>query len=652
MIQYSYISGGNTGETPQGIARKRDIADQIMGRYPGRITNIGEGIGDALGHLGDTFRSRNLNQQADAGEKAGQASANEALRNYFGGMITGAIPPGTPPPPQASAPRQPNPLQPQTSNQAMGGPAIPQNVAAAEGDLSSGGMFAKRGSGATAAEAANVSQATASRSPIDLASSLIGKGEKPDNATLREYLNNGGVNIDPATTAWCAAYVNATLAQSGIEGTGSGMARSFLNWGEKVDTPERGDVVVLPRGNPNGPYGHVGFFDGANEDGTIRVLAGNQGNAVSIANYRPNQVLGYRRAPAAGSQAPVQVASLGGGIPSGGATAPAPAPQQMAQAQSAPAPQQDMMSSPPSMGHLMQLINNPWVPEGMKRYALEQFQEQQRKASSEYRLEQERAQADLEYRRAQTDALRNPAPEVNKVEADVAARSRVAESMGMAPGSPAYESYVLTGKMPREDQQPLTATDKKAILEADEAIAANRASITNLNTAMEASPQANSGLGASWRAWAGNALPDALVPDFISSPESSAATARLENITTGNALESLKAVFGGAPTEGERKILLEIQGSASQPDHIRQDIFRRAQAAAERRLKFNEDRAAQMRAGTYYQTQPAQPSTATGTAPATGAEQGPRRISSPEEFNTLPSGAQFVAPDGSIRRKP
>lgn len=31
---------------------------------------------------------------------------------------------------------------------------------------------------------------------------------------------------------------------------------------------------------------------------------------------------------------------------------------------------------------------------------------------------------------------------------------------------------------------------------------------------------------------------------------------------------------------------------------------------------------------------------------------GPRRISSQEEFNSLPSGTEFVAPDGTVRRKP
>ena len=39
-------------------------------------------------------------------------------------------------------------------------------------------------------------------------------------------------------------------------------------------------------------------------------------------------------------------------------------------------------------------------------------------------------------------------------------------------------------------------------------------------------------------------------------------TVELHNIVATNAVEQLKAVFGGNPTEGERKILIDLQGSA------------------------------------------------------------------------------------------
>ncbi len=131
---------------------------------------------------------------------------------------------------------------------------------------------------------------------FSLAARQIGLNEREQGAAIKDYLTTGGQNLDPQTAAWCAAFVNSTLEQSGYKGTGSNLARSFLDWGQAVDDPEQGDLAVFWRDNPEGPYGHVGFFDGYNADGTIRVLGGNQGDAVSVANYDPSRLLGFRRA--------------------------------------------------------------------------------------------------------------------------------------------------------------------------------------------------------------------------------------------------------------------------------------------------------------------------------------------------------------------
>ncbi len=166
--------------------------------------------------------------------------------------------------------------------------------------------------------------------PFQLAASQLGLNENDQRAAIQDYLTTGGVNLDPATTAWCAAFVGATLKQSGMEGTGSNMARSYLNWGQEVKDPQRGDVAVFSRGDPNGPYGHVGFFDGYNEDGTIRVLGGNQGDSVSYANYGADSLLGFRRANGSPAGQPTNALAM---------QPPQPGqPQQMAQNALAPEP--------------------------------------------------------------------------------------------------------------------------------------------------------------------------------------------------------------------------------------------------------------------------------------------------------------------------
>lgn len=76
------------------------------------------------------------------------------------------------------------------------------------------------------------------------------------------------------------------------------MARSFLEWGESVDSPRQGDVVVFPRGN-TGWQGHVGFYIDSvaiNDIVYYRILGGNQGNSVSIDLYSAHTALGIRRA--------------------------------------------------------------------------------------------------------------------------------------------------------------------------------------------------------------------------------------------------------------------------------------------------------------------------------------------------------------------
>ena len=56
------------------------------------------------------------------------------------------------------------------------------------------------------------------------------------------------------------------------------------------------DVVVLWRGARDSPSGHVGLFAGMDHDsGTVRLLGGNQGDAVSIATFPADRVLGVRR---------------------------------------------------------------------------------------------------------------------------------------------------------------------------------------------------------------------------------------------------------------------------------------------------------------------------------------------------------------------
>ena len=74
---------------------------------------------------------------------------------------------------------------------------------------------------------------------IAIGKEYAGMKERPNREELKNL-----VGVDPATVAWCAAFMNAVLDKSGSKGTGSLSARSFLDWGTATDNPGYGDVAV------------------------------------------------------------------------------------------------------------------------------------------------------------------------------------------------------------------------------------------------------------------------------------------------------------------------------------------------------------------------------------------------------------------------
>jgi hypothetical protein len=72
---------------------------------------------------------------------------------------------------------------------------------------------------------------------------------------------------------------------------------------------------------------------------------------------------------------------------------------------------------------------------------------------------------------------------------------------------------------------------------------------------------------------------------------------QLENTVKETVLPQLKAIFGGNPTEGERKVLLEVSGSLKLKPEQREEVFKRAIAAADRRVEFNRRRLSEIGGG-------------------------------------------------------
>ena len=121
---------------------------------------------------------------------------------------------------------------------------------------------------------------------------IVGKNHNPE--VLKYFTETGHKWVKDDETAWCSAFANWVCKKAGLEYSGALNARSWLNIGCEVDTPEVGDVVVFWRGNPDGWQGHVAFFIRETKN-WIYVLGGNQNNQVKISAYHKNRLLGYRR---------------------------------------------------------------------------------------------------------------------------------------------------------------------------------------------------------------------------------------------------------------------------------------------------------------------------------------------------------------------
>lgn len=116
-----------------------------------------------------------------------------------------------------------------------------------------------------------------------------------DNPRILAYHQATSLRATDDETPWCASFVNWCLQVSGARGTNSAAARSFLTWGKSVQLNEAqlGDVLVFSRGSKSW-QGHVAFYAGR-AGSAIKVLGGNQGNAVSIVHYDSSRLLSVRR---------------------------------------------------------------------------------------------------------------------------------------------------------------------------------------------------------------------------------------------------------------------------------------------------------------------------------------------------------------------
>lgn len=190
-----------------------------------------------------------------------------------------------------------------------------------------------------------------------------------------------------------------------------------------------------------------------------------------------------------------------------------------------------------------------------------------------------------------------------------AQRAQLAQALGIDPQSDAGKRYILTGQMPNG----LTPSDREAVRDSDQKVLATGQGLDMLKQARVLSDRANQGPGMNAIAQVASLWGDKTAIDTID----------FDNLLQSQVLPQLKVIFGGAPTEGERAILLELQGSSRLGREARNRILDRAITMADARLKFYNNQASEIRGGTYYNpgkgpvpSEQIAPSTQTQKAPA------------------------------------
>lgn len=134
---------------------------------------------------------------------------------------------------------------------------------------------------------------------MNTADAYVGLNENEDRTSLRLFMS-----LDPVNYEWCAAFVNSVLSLANVPGSEAFhnnplLARSFLKWGEEVDAPKKGDIVVFSRGN-EAWQGHVGFYAASYIKDGIEyyvILGGNQDDEVNYSSFKSKTAISIRRWP-------------------------------------------------------------------------------------------------------------------------------------------------------------------------------------------------------------------------------------------------------------------------------------------------------------------------------------------------------------------
>ena len=163
-------------------------------------------------------------------------------------------------------------------------------------------------------------------------------------------------------------------------------------------------------------------------------------------------------------------------------------------------------------------------------------------------------------------------------------RRQAAAQMGLNPQDPATHQYVLTGTYPKVEK------NYPAIAKADDAVLDNQKSLDTSRNALAFNRKSIEGPFVGTRAMIGGWMGD----------DASIATQEYETAAKMLSQEIAKGNSMGRVNAGEQAMMAKLVGSVNQPKAVREQVIQEAQKHILERKALNEQRADELRNGTYY----------------------------------------------------
>ena len=149
----------------------------------------------------------------------------------------------------------------------------------------------------------------------------------------------------------------------------------------------------------------------------------------------------------------------------------------------------------------------------------------------------------------------------------------------------------------KKQQSNLSPPELKLKVEAEDLIASSKQSLADLKKAYALNPNSLAGgwldKGQQWLAEAANSKDPVIVNTRV-----------INNLLSAQGLAKLRATFGGNPTEGERAILLELDGIGAKTKDERGKIILRAYQVLQDRMAREQARLDKINSGAYRSTSP------------------------------------------------